>query len=239
MLIELRQVERSFLRGRTVVPGLRATSLTIRPGEFVAIVGPSGSGKSTLMNLIGLLDRPTAGALLLDGADCAKLDRNRLALIRNRRIGLVFQSYHLLARHNVIANVELPLTYAGVRRAERRRRATEAIGRVKLDHRIHHLPAVLSGGEQQRTAIARAIVSDPDVLLADEPTGALDSTTGREIMGVLLALNRDGRTVVMVTHDEALARFASRVVTMRDGEVVTDTAQRAGQDKRREAVPCD
>jgi putative ABC transport system ATP-binding protein len=210
----------------------------IGPGEFVAILGPSGSGKSTLMNVIGLLDHPTGGALLLDGVDCAKLDRNKVALIRNRRIGLVFQAYHLLPRQTVIENVELPLTYAGVRRVERRRRATEAIERVRLGHRIHHLPALLSGGEQQRAAIARAIVSNPDVLLADEPTGALDSVTGREIVGVLLALNHEGRTVVMVTHDEALARHASRVVTMRDGQVVADTAQRSPRERSPwEAVP--
>jgi putative ABC transport system ATP-binding protein len=224
MMIELHEVERCFLRGRTKVPGLRATSLVIRAGEFVAILGPSGSGKSTLMNVMGLLDRPTTGSLLLDGADCAKLDRNALARIRNRRIGLVFQAYHLLPRQTVIDNVELPLTYAGISRTERRRRAAEAIERVKLAHRIHHLPALLSGGEQQRAAIARAIVSDPDVLLADEPTGALDSATGKEIMGVLLALNDEGRTIVMVTHDESLARSASRIVTMRDGRVIADTA---------------
>ena len=228
MLIELHEVERCFLRGRTPVPGLQATSLTIHPGEFVAILGPSGSGKSTLMNVMGLLDRPTAGHLLLDGADCAKLDRNALARIRNRRIGLVFQAYHLLARQTVIDNVELPLTYAGIGRTERRRRASEAITRVRLDHRINHLPALLSGGEQQRAAIARAIVADPDVVLADEPTGALDSATGKEIMGVLLALNGEGRTIVMVTHDESLARSASRVVAMRDGRVVADTGPPAG-----------
>lgn len=227
MLIELCEVERCFLRGRTTVPGLQATSLLVRAGEFVAILGPSGSGKSTLMNLIGLLDRPTAGRLLLDDVDCAELDRNALAQIRNRRIGLVFQSYHLLPRQSVIDNVELPLTYAGIGRAERRLRATEAIERVKLSHRIQHLPALLSGGEQQRAAIARAIVSDPDVLLADEPTGALDSATGKEIMGVLLALNGEGRTIVMVTHDEALARCASRIVTMRDGRVIADTGSPA------------
>ena len=228
MRIELRHVERSFLRGREAVAGLRTTSLTIRAGEFVAILGPSGSGKSTLMNVMGLLDRPTAGALLLDGADCARLDRNALSRIRNRRIGLVFQAYHLLPRQTVVDNVELPLTYAGVPRGERRRRAFEAITRVKLAHCIHHFPALLSGGEQQRAAIARAIVCDPDVLLADEPTGALDSVTGGEIMGVLLALNREGRTVVMVTHDETLARSASRIVTMCDGRVVADTGQPSG-----------
>ena len=236
MRIELRQIERSFLRGRTAVPGLRSTSLIIQPGEFVVILGPSGSGKSTLMNIMGLLDQPTAGALLLDDADCAKLDRNSLALIRNRRIGLVFQSYHLLARQTVVDNVELPLTYAGVRRAERRPRALEAIERVKLGHRSHHLPALLSGGEQQRAAIARAIVSNPDVLLADEPTGALDSATGREIVGVLLALNREGRTVIMVTHDEPLAGYASRIVTMHDGVVMSDVVRDGGRDRRREAV---
>ena len=224
MLIELREVERSFKRGRETVPGLRPTSLVVRAGEFVAILGPSGSGKSTLMNVIGLLDRPTAGQLLLDGADCARLDRNALARIRNRRIGLVFQAYHLLPRQTVIDNVELPLTYAGIGRAERQRRAAEAIDRVRLAHRINHLPALLSGGEQQRAAIARAIVSNPDVLLADEPTGALDSATGKEIIGVLLALNGEGRTIVMVTHDESLARSAGRVVTMRDGRVVADSA---------------
>jgi len=233
MLIELREVERSFLRGRAPVPGLQATSLTIRAGEFVAILGPSGSGKSTLLNVMGLLDRPTAGQVLLDGADCAKLDRNALARLRNRRIGLVFQAYHLLPRHTVIDNVELPLTYAGMSRAERRRRAADAIERVKLAHRIHHLPALLSGGEQQRAAIARAIVSDPDVLLADEPTGALDSATGNEIMGVLVALNGEGRTIVMVTHDESLARAASRIVTMRDGCMVADTTPAA--ERRAEA----
>ncbi len=228
MLIELRKIERCFLRGQTPVAGLQATSLTIHPGEFVAILGPSGSGKSTLMNVIGLLDRPTAGHLLLDGTDCAKLDRTALARIRNRRIGLVFQAYHLLARQTVIDNVELPLTYAGIGRAERRRRAAQAVERVRLDHRINHLPALLSGGEQQRAAIARAIVSDPDVVLADEPTGALDSATGKDIMGVLLALNDEGRTIVMVTHDESLARSASRILTMRDGRVVADTGPRAG-----------
>ena len=177
------------------------------------------------MNVIGLLDRPTAGALLFDGTDCATLNRNELAQIRNRRIGLVFQAYHLLPRQNVIDNVELPLTYAGISRAERRRRTLDAISRVRLAHRATQLPPLLSGGEQQRAAIARAIVSDPDVLLADEPTGALDSTTGREILEVLLAINREGRTVIMVTHDKSLARLASRIVTMSDGRILADVPQ--------------
>jgi putative ABC transport system ATP-binding protein len=225
MLIELRNVERSFRRAGQAVPGLRATTLTLRPGEFVAILGPSGSGKSTLMNVIGLLDRPTAGALLFDGTDCATFSRNELAQIRNRRIGLVFQAYHLLPRQNVIDNVELPLAYAGISRAERRRRTLDAIARVQLAHRASQLPPLLSGGEQQRAAIARAIVSNPDVLLADEPTGALDSTTGREILEVLLAINREGRTVIMVTHDTTLTRFASRIVTMSDGRILADSPQ--------------
>ena len=217
-------------------PALHATSLLIYPGEFVAILGPSGSGKSTLMNLIGLLDRPTSGLVMLDGVDCGTLDRNGLALLRNRRIGLVFQAYHLLPRQTVLENVELPLTYAGVSRSERRIRATEAIDRVALSHRINQRPVLLSGGEQQRTAIARAIVTNPDLLLADEPTGALDSATGKEIMKVLLALNREGRTVVMVTHDEALTRYASRIITMRDGRIISDSARRRVLLGRKEAV---
>jgi putative ABC transport system ATP-binding protein len=226
MKIDLLRVERSFQRGRESVAGLGPTSLSIGAGDFVAVLGPSGSGKSTLMNVIGLLDRPTAGTLMLDGTDCSKLDANALATIRNRRIGLVFQAYHLLPRQTVLENVELPLIYSGMGHAERRRRACQAIERVMLGHRVDHLPALLSGGEQQRAAIARAIVSDPDVLLADEPTGALDSATGMEIMNVLHTLNGEGRTLIMVTHDEKLARYARRLLTMRDGRVVADTAKR-------------
>jgi len=223
MQIELRQVRRSYERGRSPVAALQPTSLTVRSGEFVAILGPSGSGKSTLMNIMGLLDRPSSGALLLDGTDCAKLGESQVARIRNRSIGLVFQAYHLLPRQTVLDNVELPLLYAGVSRGERRRRASKALDQVKLSHRISHLPTLLSGGEQQRAAIARAIVTSPAIILADEPTGALDSATGQEIMEVLLALNREGRTIVMVTHDEHLAMNASRTVTMRDGRIVADT----------------
>lgn len=223
MLIELRQVERCFEHGASPVAALHPTSLTVRPGEFVAILGPSGSGKSTLMNIMGLLDRPSSGALLLDGTDCAKLGQGQVARIRNRSIGLVFQAYHLLPRQTILDNVELPLLYAGVSRSERRRKASQALDQVKLGHRISHLPAVLSGGEQQRAAIARAIVTSPAIILADEPTGALDSATGQEILKVLQALNGEGRTIVMVTHDEHLAKSASRIVTMMDGRVVADT----------------
>jgi putative ABC transport system ATP-binding protein len=225
MLIELRQVKRSFEHGASPVAALQPTSLTVRPGEFVAILGPSGSGKSTLMNIIGLLDRPSSGALLLDGTDCARLGQGQLATIRNRSIGLVFQAYHLLARQTVLDNVELPLLYAGVPRGERRKKAMRALEQVRLSHRITHLPALLSGGEQQRAAIARAIVTSPAIILADEPTGALDSVTGQEILNVLLGLNREGRSIVMVTHDQQLARSASRIVTMRDGQVVADTGR--------------
>jgi ABC-type lipoprotein export system ATPase subunit len=175
------------------------------------------------MNIMGLLDRPSSGELLIDGTDCAKLDPNRVATIRNRSIGLVFQAYHLLPQQTVLDNVELPLLYAGVPRNERRNKAVRALEQVKLGHRIRHLPALLSGGEQQRAAIARAIVTSPAVILADEPTGALDSATGHEILNVMLELNREGRTIVMVTHDEPLAKSASRIVTMRDGRVVADT----------------
>ena len=225
MLIELRQVRRCFEHGASPVAALQSTSLTVRPGEFVAILGPSGSGKSTLMNIMGLLDRPSSGALLLDGTDCAKLGQGQVARIRNRSIGLVFQAYHLLPRQTVLDNVELPLLYAGVSRGERRRKACRALEQVKLGHRVSHFPALLSGGEQQRAAIARAIVTSPAIILADEPTGALDSATGQEILNVLLALNGEGRTVVMVTHDEQLAQSASRTVTMRDGQVVQDTGE--------------
>jgi putative ABC transport system ATP-binding protein len=233
MLIELRQVRRSFEHGASPVAALQPTSLTVRPGEFVAILGPSGSGKSTLMNIMGLLDRPTSGALLLDGTDCAKLGPNQVARIRNRSIGLVFQAYHLLARQTVLDNVELPLLYAGVSRRERRKKAERALEQVKLGHRISHFPSLLSGGEQQRAAIARAIVTSPAIILADEPTGALDSVTGEEILNVLLGLNREGRSVIMVTHDQQLAKSASRIVTMRDGQVVADTAGRGSVDNRR------
>ncbi|MEA2922165.1 MAG: putative transport system ATP-binding protein [Bradyrhizobium sp.] len=223
MLIEARQVEKFYGAGPARVKALQTTSLKVQPGEFVAILGASGSGKSTLMNIMGLLDRPSSGALLLDGQDCAKLGEDEIARTRNRSIGLVFQSYHLLPRQTILDNVELPLLYAGFGRKDRRRRAVQAIGSVGLSNRISHLPAELSGGEQQRAAIARAIVMSPAIILADEPTGALDSVTGQGIMRVLRALNQEGRTIVMVTHDLQIARNASRIVTMRDGRLVEDS----------------
>jgi putative ABC transport system ATP-binding protein len=225
MLIEVRHVEKYYGSGPTAVAALRATSLVVHPGEFVAILGASGSGKSTLMNIMGLLDRPTSGSLLLDGLDYAKLGEDEVARTRNRSIGLVFQSYHLLPRQTILDNVELPLLYAGLKRNERRGRAIEALDSVGLSRRISHLPAELSGGEQQRAAIARAIVTGPAVVLADEPTGALDSVTGQGIVRLLLGLNRDGRTIVMVTHDLQIAKNAARIVTMSDGRLVDDSSR--------------
>jgi putative ABC transport system ATP-binding protein len=227
MLIEVRKVEKSYGAGSAAVTALRATTLLVRPGEFVAILGASGSGKSTLMNIMGLLDRPSSGSLLLDGRDFAKLGEDEVARTRNRSIGLVFQSYHLLPRQTILDNVELPLLYAGIAPKERRRRAVQALDSVGLSHRISHLPAELSGGEQQRAAVARAIVTSPDVILADEPTGALDSVSGQGIVRLLLGLNRHGRTIVMVTHDLQIAKNAARIVTMSDGRLVDDTG-RAG-----------
>lgn len=229
MLIELRKVEKYYGSGTAIVTALQATSLFVRPGEFVAILGASGSGKSTLMNIMGLLDRPSSGSLLLDGRDATRLGEDDLARTRNRSIGLVFQSYHLLPRQTILDNVELPLLYAGLGRKERRRKAIQALNSVGLSRRISHLPAELSGGEQQRAAIARAVVTSPDVILADEPTGALDSVAGQGIVRLLLELNRAGRTIVMVTHDLQIARNAARIVTMSDGRLVDDSSSAGGK----------
>ncbi|MBS0528934.1 MAG: ABC transporter ATP-binding protein [Proteobacteria bacterium] len=222
MLIEAHEISRVYGVESASVAALRPTTLSIAAGEFVAILGPSGSGKSTLMNIIGLLDRPSTGTFHLNGRNCAGLTDDQAAELRNKLIGFVFQSYHLLPRQSVLQNVELPLIYAGVRRAERRERAVKALAAVRMSHRVDHLPSQLSGGEQQRAAIARSIVTSPSLILADEPTGALDSATGWEIMRLLIALNRTGRTIVLVTHDSKIAQLASRIVTLRDGDVVSD-----------------
>jgi putative ABC transport system ATP-binding protein len=217
--IGLRKEHRMAL---TTVHALRGISLELRRGDFVAVVGPSGSGKSTLMNLLGLLDRPTEGSYFLAGQDVLALDPDRRADVRNRRIGFIFQSFSLLARSTALENVELPLVYAGVRKRERWRRAAAALASVGLADRRDHWPSQLSGGEQQRVAIARALVNDPLLILADEPTGSLDSRTGLEILAHLQALNDAGRTIVLVTHDPAVARLAKRVVAMRDGRAERD-----------------
>ncbi len=216
------------LDGGVSVDALRGVDLRVEHGEFVAIVGPSGSGKSTLMHLLGCLDRPTSGTLRVNGVDVATLDDARLAELRNETIGFVFQSFHLLARTPAIDNVALPLVYRGVPKAERRARARAALEAVGLAHRLGHRPAQMSGGEQQRVAIARALVGDPRVVLADEPTGNLDSRNGEEVMGMLERLNAErGVAVVLVTHDLEVARRARREIHVRDGRVRSDTGAAA------------
>jgi putative ABC transport system ATP-binding protein len=221
-LIRTAGLERTYRVGDTEVHALDRVSLEIAAGDFVAVMGPSGSGKSTFMNVLGCLDRPTGGEYFLDGRAVAALPDDALAGFRNRYIGFVFQNFNLLARTSALENVELPLIYAGVAARERLARAEAMIARVGLRERAHHQPAQLSGGQQQRVAIARALVTRPKLILADEPTGALDSRTSVEIMALLQELNRDGMTVVIVTHEADIARFARRVLRFRDGRVVAD-----------------
>ena len=201
---------------------MRDTSFSVAEGEFVAVMGPSGSGKSTLMNLIGLLDGPTSGRLVFAGEDTTHLNHDQLAGLRNRRIGFVFQAYNLLARNTTLENVEMPLVYSGIRRSQRQLSARAALDAVGVSHRVEHWPSELSGGEQQRVAIARALVSNPALILADEPTGALDSRTGQGILALFQSLNRSGRTIVMVTHDEHVAHHARRILRLQDGTLIGD-----------------
>jgi putative ABC transport system ATP-binding protein len=225
-VIELRGITKEYARGAAgSVAALRGIDVAIAAGDFVAIMGPSGSGKSTLLSILGCLDRPTAGEYHLSGQPVAHLEDAALSRLRNAHFGFVFQSFHLIPELTVVENVETPLLYGGVPPREWRRRATECLERVGVAHRAHHRPAELSGGEAQRTAIARALVMEPRVLLADEPTGNLDSTTGDEIAGVLEALHREGRTIVLVTHNDALGSRARRCVRLRDGFI--DTVARA------------
>ena len=224
-LIEVKDICRTYRMGTETVTALDGVSLGIDEGEFLAVMGPSGSGKSTFMNVIGCLDRPSSGVYRLAGEEVSALTTAQLAGVRNRRIGFVFQQFNLLQRADALANVELPMIYAGVDRAERRRRAQEALARVGLAERAHHRPLELSGGQQQRVAIARALVNNPAVLLADEPTGALDSRTSLDIMLLFQQLNRQGVTVIIVTHEEEVASYARRVVRFRDGRVVGDVVQ--------------
>ncbi len=222
VVLETRNVSKCYYLENVEVNALRGVNLAIHQGEMVSIMGPSGSGKSTLMHIVGLLDRPSAGEVVLDGQDVSRLSPNELATLRNRHIGFVFQAFNLLPRTTALANVELPLVYGGVSGAERSRRATEALNRVGLGDRLGHFSSQLSGGQQQRVAIARALVNSPSIVLADEPTGNLDSRSGIEVMAVLQDLNEQGITVVLVTHDDRVARHAERVVHVFDGKVRDD-----------------
>jgi putative ABC transport system ATP-binding protein len=223
--IEAVDVTRTYRLGANPVHALRGVSIRVDPGEYAAIVGPSGSGKSTLMHLLGLLDRPTAGVISVEGRDATGISDTELAELRNETIGFVFQSFQLLSRTTAVDNVALPLLYRGIRKAERRRRAAAALDAVGLGNRLTHKPSQLSGGEQQRVAIARALVGEPQLLLADEPTGNLDTRTGREVMDILNRLNAErGVAVVLVTHDREIASHARRQVHMRDGAIESDSA---------------
>jgi putative ABC transport system ATP-binding protein len=227
MLIEVRDLVKVYAMGETQVRALAGVSADIAQGEFIAVMGPSGSGKSTFMNLLGCLDRPTSGEYRLAGERVSALSPDRLAEVRNRQIGFVFQHFNLLARTPAVENVELPLVYAGLPKKERLEKAMRMLERVGLGDRAHHHPAQLSGGQQQRVAIARALVTEPLLILADEPTGALDSHTSLEIMSLFRELNRQGMTVILVTHESDVARFAARVIRFLDGRILRDEAQLA------------
>ncbi len=227
MLIRTRDLAKVYRMGDTEVHALDQVSVDIERGEFVAIMGPSGSGKSTFMNVLGCLDRPTSGQYVLDGKNVSEMSNDELATVRNRNIGFVFQQFNLLARTPAIENVELPLVYAGADKRTRSQKAKAMLERVGLGERVHHHPSQLSGGQQQRVAIARALVTEPLLILADEPTGALDSRTSLEIMALLQQLNRQGMTVVLVTHEPEIARFAGRILGFRDGRVVQDERNQA------------
>jgi putative ABC transport system ATP-binding protein len=224
-LVEMRGICRTYKMGDNLVHALRGVSFTVERGASIAIMGTSGSGKSTLMNIMGCLDQPTSGEYLLNGKDVSKLSRSQLADVRGKMIGFVFQNFNLLSRTTALENVEMPLMYQGVGATERRKRAMTALERVNLAGREHHTPNQLSGGQQQRVAIARALVTDAPVIMADEPTGNLDTKTSYEVMGILQGLSAQGITVVLVTHESDIAAYARRVVTLRDGLIVEDKTQ--------------
>lgn len=218
-IIQISNITKTYELGGETVHALNDVSLEIQKGEFLAIIGPSGSGKSTLMNMLGCLDRPESGTYLLDGNDIGKMNENKLAAIRNQKIGFIFQNFNLLTKLTAFENVELPLIYTGLPAAERRERALEGLNKVGLKERAGHLPTQLSGGQQQRVAIARALVGQPAILLADEPTGALDSKTSKEILQVMRELNEMGHTIILITHDLEIAKQARRMVSIQDGQL--------------------
>ncbi|MHB9144404.1 MAG: ABC transporter ATP-binding protein [Symbiobacteriia bacterium] len=229
-MIEIRGLDKTYRTGSLAVHALRSVDLIVTGGEFVSIMGPSGSGKTTLMNLLGALDRPTGGLYRLAGEEVSQLDDNQLADVRNRRIGFVFQSFNLLPKLTALENVELPLMYRGIKPRDRHKAAVESLTAVGLANRLHHQPKELSGGQMQRVAVARALAGHPDILLADEPTGNLDSRSGEEVMLLFQELNRDGATIVVVTHDERIAAHTKRVVRLRDGRIVADESVANGLD---------
>lgn len=227
-IIEIKDIVKLYIMGMEELYALKGVSLNIKKNEYVAIMGPSGSGKSTLMNIIGCLDTPTSGEYYLNGKNVSEMDDDELAEIRNREIGFVFQTFNLLGRSNALHNVELPLIYSGVSKAERTERAEEALYNVGLEDRMTHKPNELSGGQRQRVAIARALINRPSIILADEPTGNLDSKTGEEIMALLEELNQKGNTIIIVTHEEEIAQHAHRVVKIRDGKIESDALSAKG-----------
>ena len=222
-IIRIKDIEKKYKVGTVIVEALRKVSLEIKKNEFVAIMGPSGSGKSTLMNILGCLDTPTSGSYFLNGQDVSRMDDNELADIRNREIGFVFQTFNLLPRSTALENVMLPLIYAGMTKAKRIDKANQVLDEVKLSDRVTHRPNELSGGQRQRVAIARALVNDPAIILADEPTGNLDSKTSIEILGLLEQIHKAGNTVIIVTHEEDIALHAHRIIRLMDGEIASDT----------------
>lgn len=227
-IIQIKSLMKTYKLGGETVHALNNVSIEIDKGEFLAIIGPSGSGKSTLMNMIGCLDRPESGTYLLDGKDIGKMDDNQLAVIRNQKIGFIFQNFNLLTKLTALENVELPLLYAGIPAKERRARALEGLEKVGLKERAGHLPSQLSGGQQQRVAIARALAGNPSILLADEPTGALDSKTSKEILNLMKELNGLGHTIILITHDLAIAQQASRMVSIQDGQLLENGGELVG-----------
>ena len=229
-LIDLRNINKTYRNGDQELKVLKNINLTVEEGEFVAIMGPSGSGKSTLMNIIGMLDRPSTGEYFLENEDVANLGDKKLAKVRNNQIGFVFQQFFLLSKLNALQNVELPLIYAGMSQGSRKNLAKQYLEKVDLGTRMTHLPSELSGGQKQRVAIARALVNNPSIILADEPTGALDTKTGEQIMELLTELNAEGKTIIMVTHEPEIAAYAKRQIVIRDGLISSDSAEKEERD---------